>query len=70
MDMMYGVSVVFPDGEFWSRRYTYLSPEPVETGKLVVVPYFAWYKVGKVVECIIDPTLDPNVKYKFIKFTE
>lgn len=65
--VVYGVSVIFPDGEYWTRRYTYLSPEPIETGSMVIVPKFKWWTVGKAVACVVNPIRIPGVRYQYIK---
>lgn len=65
--LIYGVQVIFPDGMYWTRRYTYLSPEPVEEGSLVIVPKHKWWSIGKAVACSPDPVRIPGIRYQYIK---
>ena len=61
----YAVQVIFPQGSYWSKRYTYKSKVPFEKGDLVTVPRATFHNVGKVVEVMPAEAFnfDPDLNY-------
>jgi hypothetical protein len=61
----YAVQVIFPQGGYWSKRYTYLSSVPFKKHDVVTVPRGPFHSVGKVAEIVpaSQYKFEPNVNY-------
>ena len=61
----YAVSVIFPQGGYWSKRYTYKSSVFFNKHDLVTVPRGPFHAVGKVAEVIPanEFKFDPKINY-------
>lgn len=61
----YAVQVIFPQGGYWSKRYTYKSGVAFVKGDLVTVPRGPFHAVGKVADIVpaIGYPFDPDVNY-------
>lgn len=62
----FAIKVVFRQGDYWSKPYTYKADTPFQKGSAVVVPSRGFYAVGKVVDCEEDATFNPAIDYKSI----
>lgn len=63
---MFAIQVVFNERGYWSKPYTYLYDEPIEKGKVVVVPTGKFYGVGKVIGSFANFKFDPQIKYRHV----
>jgi hypothetical protein len=64
---VYGVTVVFHQQGYWSRRYTYKSSVPFKKDDLVVVKNKDFFSLGKVVECSDSYAFKADIEYKNIE---